>query len=106
MVGSYDDSEDLAQDTFLRAWRNRDGFQRRSSFRAWLYRIATNTCLDFLRRNTRRPQRYEGEQLGAEPLLPGSPGSSPARWTGDSGCDLARPDAVDQDHLGLVIEVK
>ncbi|WP_246269256.1 sigma-70 family RNA polymerase sigma factor [Acrocarpospora macrocephala] len=64
MVGSYDDSEDLVQDTFLRAWRNRDGFEGRSSFRAWLYRIATNACLDFLRRNTRRPQLYEG---GAEP---------------------------------------
>ncbi|GGL38470.1 hypothetical protein GCM10014719_44520 [Planomonospora parontospora subsp. antibiotica] len=67
MVGSYDDSADLVQETFLRAWRNRGGFQGRSSLRAWLYRIATNACLDFLRRNTRRPQRYEGSAGGAEP---------------------------------------
>lgn len=59
MVGSYDDAEDMVQETFLRAWNRRDAFEGRSTFRAWLYRIATNSCLDFLRRNQRRPQRYE-----------------------------------------------
>ncbi|GAB3159518.1 hypothetical protein GCM10027258_72950 [Amycolatopsis stemonae] len=59
MVGSYDDAEDMVQETFLRAWNRRDAFEGRSTFRAWLYRIATNACLDFLRRNQRRPQRYE-----------------------------------------------
>jgi RNA polymerase sigma-70 factor (TIGR02960 family) len=59
MAGSYDDAEDLTQETLLRAWRGRGGFQGRASLRAWLYRIATNTCLDFLRRTQRRPQRYE-----------------------------------------------
>jgi RNA polymerase sigma-70 factor (ECF subfamily) len=59
MVGSYDDSEDLVQETFLRAWRKRDGFEGRSTVRVWLYRIATNACIDFLRRTNRRPQRYE-----------------------------------------------
>jgi len=58
MVGSYDDSEDLVQETLLHAWRRRETFEGRASFRAWLYRIATNACLDFLRRNTRIPQRY------------------------------------------------
>jgi len=59
MTGSYDEAEDLVQETFLRAWRARDGFQGRASARTWLYRIATNTCLDLLRRTARRPQRYE-----------------------------------------------
>ncbi|WP_030609823.1 sigma-70 family RNA polymerase sigma factor [Streptomyces fulvoviolaceus] len=59
MTGSYDDAEDLVQEAFLRAWRARDGFQGRASARTWLYRIATNACLDFQRRTARRPQRYE-----------------------------------------------
>ncbi|MFC6021237.1 sigma-70 family RNA polymerase sigma factor [Plantactinospora solaniradicis] len=59
MVGSYDDAEDLVQETLLRAWRGRQDFAGRASLRAWLYRIATNTCLDFLRRHSRRPRRYE-----------------------------------------------
>lgn len=59
MAGSYDDAEDLVQETFLRAWRARDGFAGRAAVRTWLYRIATNTCLDFQRRTARRPQRYE-----------------------------------------------
>ncbi|MGH3082351.1 MAG: RNA polymerase subunit sigma-70 [Gaiellaceae bacterium] len=50
MLGSLEDSEDVVQETFLRAWRNRESFQGRSSFRAWLYRIATNACLDTLDR--------------------------------------------------------
>ncbi|MGI5454868.1 sigma-70 family RNA polymerase sigma factor [Streptomyces sp. CA-249302] len=59
MTGSYDDAEDLVQETFLRAWRARDGFEGRAAARTWLYRIATNACLDFQRRTARRPQRYE-----------------------------------------------
>src|SRR6185436_9971057 len=54
MVASFEDAEDLVQETFLRAWRARETFQGRSSFRAWLYRIATNACLDFIERSKRR----------------------------------------------------
>jgi RNA polymerase sigma-70 factor, ECF subfamily len=64
MLGSLEDSEDLVQETFLRAWRNRRTFEGRSSFRAWLYRIATNACLDAL---DRRP-RVATAQQGAQPL--------------------------------------
>ena len=54
MLGSLDEAEDLVQETFLRAWKNRSGFAGRSTIRAWLYRIATNACLDVLRGRARR----------------------------------------------------
>jgi RNA polymerase sigma factor (sigma-70 family) len=54
MVGSLEESEDLVQETFLRAWRRRESFEGRASFRAWLYRIATNACLDALAQRPRR----------------------------------------------------
>jgi RNA polymerase sigma-70 factor (TIGR02960 family) len=55
MMGSFEEAEDLVQETFLRAWRSRERFEGGPLFRAWLYRIATNTCLDALRRKARRP---------------------------------------------------
>src|SRR5918992_836665 len=54
MLASFEDAEDMVQETFLRAWQKRETFQGRASFRAWLYRIATNVCLDFLTRHERR----------------------------------------------------
>src|SRR6266498_153847 len=54
MLASFDEAEDAVQETFLRAWRGRDNFDGSSLFRAWLYRIATNVCLDTLRRSSRR----------------------------------------------------
>ena len=54
MLASFDEAEDAVQETFLRAWRSRDAFGGDQLFRAWLYRIATNVCLDLIRRRNRR----------------------------------------------------
>src|SRR6266487_2716004 len=54
MLGNFEDAEDLVQETFARAWANRSGFEGRSTLRAWLYRIATNACLDAIKRSRRR----------------------------------------------------
>jgi len=55
IVGSVQDAEDLVQETLLAAWRGLDDFEERSSMRTWLYRIATNRCLNALRDRGRRP---------------------------------------------------
>jgi RNA polymerase sigma-70 factor (ECF subfamily) len=58
LTGSFDEAEDLVQETLLRAWRSRDQLRDAASLRAWLYKVATSTCLDFLRRVDRRPRSY------------------------------------------------
>lgn len=67
MLGSVQDAEDLVQETFLAAWRGFDAFEGRSSLRTWLYRIATNRCLNALRDASRRP---DGFSLPEEPPEP------------------------------------
>src|SRR5437764_2460259 len=54
MLGSVHEAEDMVQETFLRAWRRRETFEGRSTLRAWLYKIATNLCLDALAQGPRR----------------------------------------------------
>jgi RNA polymerase sigma-70 factor (ECF subfamily) len=54
MLASFDEAEDAVQETLLRAWRNRASFEGGMFFRAWLYRIATNVCLDMIRSRSRR----------------------------------------------------
>ncbi|MER7130617.1 RNA polymerase subunit sigma-70 [Streptosporangium saharense] len=66
MLGSFEDAEDTVQETFLRAWRGRETFEGRSTFRAWLYRIATNACLDLLARCRPEPATG-GEVLWLQP---------------------------------------
>src|SRR6476646_1268607 len=85
MLGSAQDAEDQVQATLLSAWRGIDGFEGRSSVRSWLYKIATNRCLDEIRRRPRQGLPSEhgeprdplgeiepvGETLWIEPAPPG-----------------------------------
>ena len=57
MLGSFQDAEDALQDTLLEAWQSVGGFEGRASLRTWLYRIATNRCLNALRSASRRPAK-------------------------------------------------
>src|SRR5262245_45614812 len=72
MLGSFDDAEDALQDTFLRAWRHRESLKDGASLRPWLYRVATNTCLDAIARDRRRSAlaRAAGEGGGSSRLGP------------------------------------
>jgi RNA polymerase sigma-70 factor (TIGR02960 family) len=60
ILGSVQDAEDLLQETLLAAWRGLEHYEGRASLRAWLYRIATNRCLNALRDSGRRPQESTG----------------------------------------------
>jgi RNA polymerase sigma-70 factor (TIGR02960 family) len=92
ILGSLQDAEDMLQETLLAAWRGLDEFQGRASLRPWLYRIATNRCLNLLRSKTRRPKEVppmpeppsptrRSEPLWLQPypdiLLEGLPDSAP-----------------------------
>jgi len=69
MLGSFQDAEDALQETMLAAWRGLEKFDGRASLRTWLYRIATNRCLDALRSARRRPAK-QWDIPGLEPPEP------------------------------------
>jgi RNA polymerase sigma-70 factor (ECF subfamily) len=73
MLGSLDDADDVTQDTLLRVWRALGRFEPRASLQTWLFRIATNACLDEIERRPRRPQPvdpFPDELRGeADPLI-------------------------------------
>src|SRR4051812_18920818 len=69
MLGSLQDAEDALQDTLVSAWQGLAGFEGRASVRTWLYRIATNRCLDALRAASRRPAK-EWDIPGVDPPEP------------------------------------
>ncbi len=96
MLGSPHDAEDIVQETLLRAWRALDRFEPRAAFRTWLYRIATNACLDELERRPRRPepiQPYPDSALDAA----ASPTYDPAaRYAIREGMELALLRAIQE----------
>jgi RNA polymerase sigma-70 factor, ECF subfamily len=67
MLGSLEEAEDVVQEAFLRAWQRRGTFEGRSTFRAWLYKIATNACLDVIKR---RPKIAKQPAGGPPPEVP------------------------------------
>jgi RNA polymerase sigma-70 factor (TIGR02960 family) len=76
MLGSFDDADDALQETLLAVWRGLASFQSRASLRTWLYKVATNTCLNLIRTASRRPQMTE--PLPAQ--APEPTGSSEVTW--------------------------
>ncbi len=70
MLGSFQDAEDVLQDVLLAAWQGLGGFEGRASIRTWLYRVATNRCLNALRAASRRPPREWDISGGIEPPEP------------------------------------
>src|SRR5256714_15548835 len=102
MLGSAQDAEDLAQETLLRAWRALPRFEPRAQFQTWLYRIATNACLDELERRPRRPEPvdpfpdWRPRQEASAPVAPGPPFSE----RGGAGVALARGLQVGRGRQG------
>lgn len=91
MLGSIDDAEDAVQETLVRAWRSRATFTETVSFRAWLYRIASNVCLDGIERRKRSigsAGRYEVQPV-PEDLLEDASAGPEARYDARESISLA-----------------
>ncbi|HET9104070.1 MAG TPA: sigma-70 family RNA polymerase sigma factor [Solirubrobacteraceae bacterium] len=98
MLGAGSEAEDAVQETFLRAWRAREKFERRSTLRSWLYTIATNVCLDMPGKPQRRarpmdlvsPSTTESAVLGLR---------SDDTWVQPISDDRALPDVADPAEM-------
>ena len=98
MLGSGFDAEDAVQETMLRAWRAAGDFEGRSSLRSWLYRIATNVCLDMLRSTQRRavPTDLSGPWSADTPLPPPVPETE---WVSPVADERVLPESGDPAEL-------
>jgi RNA polymerase sigma-70 factor (TIGR02960 family) len=104
MTGSFIDAEELVQETFLRAWRHRDRFEERASMRTWLYRIATNACLDWLEQGARRvmPVGLAGSPVERVPWLQPIPDDILDRVTSSAEDPLATAVARETIELAML----
>src|ERR1039458_8905581 len=99
MLGSGSEAEDAVQETMLRAWRNAERFEGRSSLRSWLYRIATNVCIDMQRHSQRRARPMEmgpsspPDESHLGPMLP------ECTWLGPVPDTLVSPEFSDPAEI-------
>jgi RNA polymerase sigma-70 factor, ECF subfamily len=113
MLGSFAEAEDVVQETFVRAWRGIDRFEASASVRAWLYRIATNACLDALRQRGRRrvlpfdvmdpvrsdrPLPEAGDELWLEPF----PGRLLSDLVSDPGETVVQRETIELVFLAAI----
>jgi RNA polymerase sigma-70 factor (ECF subfamily) len=98
LLGSGGEAEDAVQETMLRAWRSADGFEGRSSLRSWLYRIATNVCIDMQRAPQRRALPMD---LGAPSHADGELGAPlpETAWVGPVPDAVVLPETADPAEL-------
>ncbi len=80
MLGSTHDGDDMVQETLVRAWRARESLESAETVRPWLYRIATNACLDELRHRKSRPLPSDVVDAARDPAAPPLPASPEATW--------------------------
>ena len=102
MLGSLQDAEDVLQDTLLAAWQGLRGFEGRASIRTWLYRIATNRCLNALRSASRRPAKeWDVPEVKPPELHRHPPWNRPVRPHAHRRPDLCR-DPLRQQRAPMV----
>lgn len=107
MLGDETEADDAAQEAFLKAWRGLGGFEGGSRFGTWLYRVASNHCLDLLRRRSRTralslDELVEREGPAFERLLGSSPGPASALEAADLGARLLAT-LPEEQRLALVL---
>jgi RNA polymerase sigma-70 factor (ECF subfamily) len=102
ILGGIEDAEDAVQETLVKAWRHLDTFEGRSSVRAWLYRIATNVCLDALDSRARRilPNAIVDP---ADPSVPPAPDDHETPWLQPIPDTMLEPADTDADPSTVVI---
>jgi RNA polymerase sigma-70 factor (ECF subfamily) len=95
LLGSFQDAEDLVQETYLRAWRSYGGFEGRSSVRTWLYQIATNRCLTELAGRGRRVLPSGLGDPESDPATSPEPAGSAVDWLQPAPDALLTPESAD-----------